>query len=69
MNDPQSTRIRQFMSDWDKALCRLEDVLSRPYSEDNRAIVTLQFVLVYELCWKSLMFILSEEGIETGTPM
>lgn len=68
MNDPRSTRIRQFMADWDRALFRLEEVLSRPYSEDNRAIVTLQFVLVYELCWKSLMFILNAEGIETSTP-
>lgn len=49
-------------------MSRLEEVLSRPYSEDNRAIVTLQFVLVYELCWKALMLILSEEGIETSSP-
>lgn len=68
MNAPRSARIRQFMADWDRALGRLEEVLSRPYGEDNRAIATLQFVLVYELCWKSLMFILSEEGIETSTP-
>ena len=68
MNGPRSTRIRQFMADWDKALSRLEEVLARPYSEDNRDIAILQFILVYEVCWKSLMFILTEEGIETSTP-
>ncbi len=56
------------MADWDKALTRLEQVAARPYSEDNRDITILQFILVYELCWKSLMFLLSEEGVETSTP-
>ncbi len=68
MNAPRSTRIRQFIVDWDKALSRLEEVLARPYSEDSRDIAILQFILVYELCWKSLMFLLNAEGIETSTP-
>ena len=56
------------MADWDKALSRLEEVVARPYSEDNRDIAILQSILVYELSWKSLMFLLSEEGVETSTP-
>lgn len=56
------------MADWDKALTRLEEVAARRYSEDNRDITILQFILVYELSWKSLMFLLSEEGVEASAP-
>ena len=61
-------RLQPLMSAWEKALDRLEEVLARPYSQDNRDIAMMQFILVYELAWKALMLFLGEVGIEANNP-
>ncbi|MBI2380302.1 MAG: nucleotidyltransferase substrate binding protein [Gammaproteobacteria bacterium] len=65
-----SERLRLALTEWSRALTRLEEALALPPGNELLVDGTIQrFEFCFELCWKALKFALLEaEGFEVASP-